>query len=114
MSAAPLEGRAVLVTGGSSGIGQAIALAAAPRRSRRRDHLSRERGRRRPGPARDPRAGTESRGHPSRSRRRRIVAKIGPASRGALGRLDVWINNAGADISPGTTPRSTASRNSIG
>jgi len=29
------------------------------------------------------------------------VAKIGSASRGALGRLDVWINNAGADILTG-------------
>src|SRR5881397_2310592 len=101
MVPAPLAGRAVLVTGGSSGIGRAIALACA-------------------------RAGADValtfRANETGARevereigllgRRAIVIRLdltddrsvralGAAARDALGRLDVWVNNAGADILTG-------------
>jgi 3-oxoacyl-[acyl-carrier protein] reductase len=100
-AACPLAGRAVLVTGASSGIGRAIALAAA-------------------------RAGADvavtyhANEHGARSVEREIRALgrraavirldltdavslggLGPSARNALGRLDVWVNNAGADILTG-------------
>jgi 3-oxoacyl-[acyl-carrier protein] reductase len=99
--AAPLAGRAVLVTGASSGIGRAIALAAA-------------------------RAGADVaityRVNEDGARRVELeiwalgrraavmqldvtddlsVRALGPAARDALGRLDVWVNNAGADVLTG-------------
>jgi 3-oxoacyl-[acyl-carrier protein] reductase len=97
----PLAGRAVLVTGASSGIGRAIALATA-------------------------RAGADvaityrlnkdgamdvGRDIQTLGRRtaviqldlgdERSVQRVGPAAREALGRLDVWVNNAGADVLTG-------------
>jgi len=97
----PLAGRAVLVTGASSGIGRAIALATA-------------------------RAGADvaityrankdgaldvGRDIQTLGRRtaviqldladERSVQGVGPAAREALGRLDVWVNNAGADVLTG-------------
>ena len=96
-----LAGRAVLVTGASSGIGRAIALAAA--RSGADVAITyrvNERG------ARD----VES--EVARLGRRSFVSQLdlaedgsiralGPAVRRAFGRIDVWINNAGADILTG-------------
>jgi 3-oxoacyl-[acyl-carrier protein] reductase len=96
-----LAGRAVLVTGASSGIGRAIALAAA--RSGADVAITyrvNERG------ARDVERDV------ARLGRRPFVSQLdladdgsiralGPAVRRAFGRIDVWINNAGADILTG-------------
>ena len=99
----PLEGRAVLVTGGSSGIGRAIALAAARAGADvALTYLSNEIG-----------ALEVERAILALGRRAAVfrldvtaalsVRTLGPAARDALGRLDVWVNNAGADILTGSS-----------
>jgi 3-oxoacyl-[acyl-carrier protein] reductase len=102
MSDAPLAAKAMLVTGASSGIGRAIALAAAragadvaitfrvnEKGAREVEREIRDLGRRAATLQLDLRD-IES------------VRALGPAARDALGRLDVWVNNAGADILTGT------------
>jgi 3-oxoacyl-[acyl-carrier protein] reductase len=96
-----LAGRAVLVTGGSSGIGRAIALAVA--RAGADVAIT----------YRSNAAGAEEVQNAIRSMGRRTAAvhldladadsivDLGDVARRALGRLDVWINNAGADILTG-------------
>jgi 3-oxoacyl-[acyl-carrier protein] reductase len=97
-----LAGRAVLVTGGSSGIGRAIALAGARAGA---DVAVTYRANA---------AGAQDVQHEIVALGRQAAAipldladvasigAIGAAARGALGRLDVWINNAGADILTGS------------
>ena len=102
MVPAPLAGRAVLVTGGSSGIGRAIALACARAGAdvaltcRANENGAREVEReigilgRRAAVIRLDLTDNRS------------VRALGAAARDALGRLDVWVNNAGADILTGS------------
>ena len=100
-AAAPLAGMRVFVSGGSSGIGRAIALGTARAGA---DvvltYRANERG------ARDASREIEALG-----RRARIVKLdlanaesvdgLGGAVRDALGGVDVWVNNAGADVLTG-------------
>jgi 3-oxoacyl-[acyl-carrier protein] reductase len=96
-----LAGRAVLVTGASSGIGRAIALAAARAGA---DVAITYR-------ANEPGARDVEREIRSLGRRAAVITldlsdaeslkALGPAAGAALGRIDVWINNAGADILTG-------------
>jgi 3-oxoacyl-[acyl-carrier protein] reductase len=101
MPDAPLAGRVLLVTGGSSGIGRAIALAAA--RAGADVALT----------YRTSRTAADAVTAQIRSLGRRAAAlpldlsdagqieRLGPAAAAALGRVDVWVNNAGADILTG-------------
>ena len=101
MVAGALAGRTVLVTGGSSGIGKAIAIAAARAGA---DVAITYRGNA---------AGAEEvqRAIGALGRRTSAIhldlasaaslADLAAAARRALGRVDVWINNAGADILTG-------------
>jgi 3-oxoacyl-[acyl-carrier protein] reductase len=96
-----LSDRAVVVTGASSGIGRAIALAAATAGA---DvvltyHANIE-------GARDTERAIAALGRravllPLDATDQRSLRAVGPAARDALGRVDVWVNNAGADILTG-------------
>src|SRR5687768_10392355 len=98
---APLAGRAMLVTGASSGIGRAIALAAA--RAGADVALTYR--------ANEAGARAVEREIVALGRRAAVLAldladlasvrAVGPAAQHALGRLDAWVNNAGADILTG-------------
>src|SRR5688572_15404461 len=101
LSGAPLTGRVVLVTGGSSGIGRAIAVAAA--RAGADVALT----------YRENEIGARSvEREITASGRRALVRRLdladvhairasGREVQEALGRIDAWINNAGADILTG-------------
>jgi 3-oxoacyl-[acyl-carrier protein] reductase len=99
--ARPLAGRAVLVTGASSGIGRAIALASARAGADVAiTFRTNERG------ALEVAREIETLGCRASTIRLDIrdegaVRALGAAARDALGRLDVWVNNAGADILTG-------------
>ena len=100
--AAPLTDRAVLVTGASSGIGRAIARAcAAAGADVAVTFRTNEAG------ARDVAREIADMGRraavlPLDLALEASVHAVGPAARAALGRLDVWVNNAGADILTGS------------
>jgi 3-oxoacyl-[acyl-carrier protein] reductase len=96
-----LKGKRVVVTGGSSGIGRAIARRCAEAGA---DVLFTYRGNRR---------GAEETAHELSGTGRRVLVQqadisreedivaLGRQARESLGRVDVWINNAGADILTG-------------
>jgi 3-oxoacyl-[acyl-carrier protein] reductase len=98
---APLAGRSVLVTGASSGIGRAIALASARAGAdvaltyRKNEDGARDVERHIVAAGR--RAAVIQTDVADRS----SVHALGRAARQALGRIDVWVNNAGADILTG-------------
>ncbi len=97
----PLAGRAVLVTGGSSGIGRAIAIASA----RAGADVALTYHVNEPG-AREVEREIQAAGrtaaviHADLANESSLRA-IGPAAVDGLGRIDAWINNAGADILTG-------------
>jgi len=99
--AAPLAGRSVLVTGASSGIGRAIALASARAGADvALTYRTNEDG------ARDVErqiltAGRRAAVIQADVANQSSVHALGHAARQALGRIDVWVNNAGADILTG-------------
>jgi 3-oxoacyl-[acyl-carrier protein] reductase len=101
----PLEGRGVLVTGASSGIGRAIAIAAA----RAGAHVALTYRSNATG-ARETEAQIHALGRRAVTFQvdltdETALAALGSSACDSLGGLDVWINNAGADIltGPGTT-----------
>jgi len=104
---APLAGRAVLVTGGSSGIGRAIALASARAGADvALTYRTNDTG------AHDVEAEIRALGRRAAVFQldladRESIHALGPAARDALGRVDVWINNAGADILTGAAARTS-------
>src|SRR2546429_685302 len=100
-----LSGRVALVTGASSGIGRAIALACAAAGA---DVALTYRGNR---------SGAEETAQQARAAGRRAeslqadlaesrdIDALGDAVRRTFGRVDVWVNNAGADILTGARSR---------
>ena len=97
-----LAGRAAVVTGASSGIGRAIALALAGAGADvALTYQGNERG------ARETEQAIRALGRQAvviqlDLRDRDSITGLGPAARAALGRVDIWVNNAGADILTGT------------
>jgi 3-oxoacyl-[acyl-carrier protein] reductase len=102
LSAALLSGRSVLVTGASSGIGRAIAVAVARAGADvALTYRSNEQGARATA-ALITDAGRRAAVFALDITDEASIRNAGPAALAALGRLDVWVNNAGADILTGS------------
>jgi 3-oxoacyl-[acyl-carrier protein] reductase len=99
--ALPLTGRSVLVTGASSGIGRAIALAAATSGADVAvTYRANERGARAVADA-IAALGRRTAVLPLDLEQESSIRALTPAVRQAMGGIDAWINNAGADILTG-------------
>src|SRR5688572_18129864 len=102
-AAAPLAGRSVLVTGASSGIGRAIALASARAGADvALTYRVNEDG------ARDVERQIKAAGRnafviQAEASEEASVRALAASARGSLGRIDAWVNNAGADILTGAS-----------
>ena len=92
----------MVVTGGSSGIGRAIARRCAGAGADVAHHLSPEpSGRRRDRGESSPPLGRRAEVLQADIAREEDVATLAREARARFGRVDVWINNAGADILTG-------------
>jgi 3-oxoacyl-[acyl-carrier protein] reductase len=96
-----LGGHVAVVTGGSRGIGRAIALALAREGARVVVGYATSRDRAEAVAAEIASAGGEARAVRADVSRAEEVERLAAAALDAFGRLDAWVNNAGADILTG-------------
>ena len=103
-SAGPLAGRVVLVTGASSGIGRAIAVGAARAGADVALTYKSNVAGARATEAQIRGLGRRAATFPIDITEEHAIATLGRAVRDDLGRIDAWVNNAGADILTGRRP----------
>jgi 3-oxoacyl-[acyl-carrier protein] reductase len=96
-----LEGRIAVVTGASSGIGRAIALGLAAAGADVVVNYHRSAAEAEKVVAEIARGGRRARGVQADVSRAPDVARLVQTTREAFGRIDIWVNNAGADILTG-------------
>ena len=102
-NAGPLAGRVVLVTGASSGIGRAIAVGAARAGADVALTYKSNVAGARATEAQIRGLGRRAATFPIDITEEHAIATLGRAVRDDLGRIDAWINNAGADILTGSS-----------